>query len=136
MKLKIQSSCLLITLLLIVSCSKPEIHPIDRPVFPPSPFDLKSEYFRAQAWQKISTGYQMSIQSSRLTDSAINKGIKVSVALYSDWSTFYLIPSTIYDQDLPDTVNISYSVIQGQLKLISVAPFDITWKSDVLIEYK
>lgn len=134
MKLEIQSGCLLVTLLFIVSCSKPEIHPIDRPVFPP--FDLKSEYFRAQAWQKISTGYQMSIQSSRLTDSAMNKGVKVSVALYSDWSTFYLIPSTLYDQDLPDTVTISYSVIPGQLKLIALAPFDITWKSDVLIEYK
>ena len=128
--------CLLTTFLFIISCSKQEIHPIDRPVFLPSPFELKMEYVWAQPWQKTSTGQQMAIQSLRLTDSAIRKGITVSVAFESEMSVFEKLPTIINYPWLSDTVDLSYTIVPGKLTILAKTSFDIAWPSDVMIYYQ
>ena len=71
-----------------------------------------------------------------LTDSAINRGIDVGVAVYSDWDPFEKLPFNYYDYDKKDTIHLSYDVRAGQLQVIAKASFKITYPSDVYIEYK
>jgi hypothetical protein len=125
------------TTLLICSCSKePTPVSIDRPNIPPPPPVPVKEYFWEKAWQKTGNDFEIKLQSPALTDSAINKGIKVQVAIYTDWSLFNDIPLTLTEIGLPDTVNLSYSVQPGNLRIVAKAPFEITWPSDVVIVYQ
>ena len=95
------------------------------------------EYFWKYSWQKDSVNsYQMIVNTWRLTDSAINRGVKVYVAIYTDWSPFERVPQTLHDVFLPDTVNLTYGVTAGHLKVFAKAPFEITWPSDIMIEYQ
>lgn len=71
-----------------------------------------------------------------MTDSAINKGISVGLAIYSDWSVFETLPFTIDDPTwLRDTINLSYTVTPGKLQIFAKTTDDITWASDVFIQY-
>lgn len=125
------------------SCTKnrevaiPQTNPI--PTVTPGPAGMlmgNKEYFWGYAWQKDSAIYEMKVDTWRLTDSAINRGIKVYAAIYTDWSSFDQLPLTLTDVFLPDTVNLSYTVTAGHLKVFAKAPFDITWQSDVMIDYQ
>ena len=128
-------SCLLIAFLVIISCSKQEIHPADRPLYLQPAFELKKEYFWAQSWQKISTGHEMSFLSSRLTDSAISKGINISVAIESEMTPFERLPTTINYPWLRDSIVLSYTIVQGKLTILAKTSIDIMWPSDVFIYY-
>ena len=141
MKIQFRSLSFLLTLIIsISSCNKsPEVttYPLPPgPATPPATIVIDKEYFWGSSWQKTSVGYEMKLNSPALTDSALNRGINVRVAIYTDWSMFNLLPLTLYDQFLPDTVNLSYTATRGQLQVFAKAPFDINWASDVFIEYK
>ena len=133
--------CCVITLFLInTSCSKSDISPhnvvnvINVSVPPALPSNR--EYFWDQSWQKTSTGYEMKLQTQRLTDSVINQGIQVSLAIYSEMTVFEILPSMINDPSLPDTINLSYTATPGELKVFAKTTVNITWQSDVSIVYK
>lgn len=125
---------------IIISCNK-DIGERTNPIQGPSPQTIvyavdNKEYFWNQPWQKTSTGYEIKIQTTSLTDSAINKGISVGLAIYSDWSVFETLPFTIDDPTwLRDTINISYTVTPGKLQIFAETTDDITWASDVFIQY-
>jgi hypothetical protein len=121
------------------SCKKPgygTISGASDPLPPPSYSDLNREYYWGRQWRKDSNDYEIKIEASRLTDSALNKGIKVYVAIYSDWSFFEQMPLTLNDADLPDTANLSFNAMPGSLQIIARAPFVLNWSSDILIEYE
>jgi len=142
MKIQLQFlSCLLTLIISITSCNKsPEVttySPPPGPSIPPTPIVIDNkEYFWGYSWQKISGGYEMKLNSLSLTDAAINRGISVHLAIYTDWSMFNQLPLTLRDQFLPDTINLSYTAMRGQLQVFAKAPFDLVWASDVFIEYK
>jgi hypothetical protein len=128
--------CLILILTIVTSCSKnPEP---DRPnpavVLPPSPPDR--EYFWVQRWDSTSRGYEIHLNIARLTQTEINRGIDVGVAVYSDWDPFVKIPFDYYDYGQKDTIHLSYNAIPGQLQVIAKASFKIEYPSDVFIEYK
>jgi hypothetical protein len=130
------AGCLIIIFTVVFSCSKKGSPLIDRPTVSPSPFEANREYYWGNAWQKTIMGYEMIIPSSRLTDSVINKGIRVGLAIYSSWSVFQTLPVTLYDPvSLPDTINLSYTAIPGDLKVVAKTAVNITWPSDVFIQY-
>jgi hypothetical protein len=120
---------------ILLSCKKENLTITDH-ISDPPPFVPDRDYFWGQPWQKTSTGYEMKLQASRLTDSAINKGIRVGLAIYSDWSNFETLPFTINDPSwLRDTINLSYTVTPGKLQIFAKTTVDITWSSDVFIQY-
>jgi hypothetical protein len=97
---------------------------------------LFPQYFWDNPWEKDSNNYVIKVESFRLTDSAISRGIEVYVAEYSDWSPFRQLPLTLYDPSLPDTVNLSFTAAPGEVQVIAKAPFAITWRGDVFIKYR
>lgn len=125
--------------MIITSCDKSAVTPpaqVNTTSSPPFTA-LDREYFWGLSWQKTSNGYEMKIQTPRLTDSAINNGIKVGVAIYSDWSVFDVLPFTINDPSwLRDTINLSYIATPGKLQVFATTSVDITWASDVSILFK
>jgi len=128
---------LLIALLIITSsCSKSTSLPKpDRATEPLPPFMLNREYFWRHPWQKTSTGYEMILRASALTDSAINKGIKVHVAIESEMMPFERLPVTLNYAFFPDTINLSYTAMPGQLQIFAKTSVNIHWLSDVFIQY-
>lgn len=135
---------LFLTALILSACAKHKV-PLPAstysvaPVFPGFggvPVDNK-EYFWKYSWQKDSVNsYQMIVNTWRLTDSAINRGVRVYVAIYTDWSPFERVPQTLHDVFLPDTINLTYKVTAGHLNVFAKAPFQIEWPSDIMIEYQ
>lgn len=135
---------LLLTVTVISACSKHQdpivTQPYTGPVVSPGfAGDLmgNKEYFWKYSWQKdVANSYEMKVNTWRLTDSTINRGVKVYVAIYTDWSPFERVPQTLHDVFLPDTVNLSYKVTQGLLTIFAKSPFEINWSSDAMIEYQ
>ncbi len=130
-------SCLVALMIIIASCFK------DGEGMTPDPSQTQSEiiidkkeFFYGIPWQKDSSGFKMELDSWRLTDTVINKRVSVSLAIYTDWSSFCPIPFTLSGPDLTDTINLTYSLIPGQLKIFAKTPLDINWASDVMIEYQ
>jgi len=120
----------------IAGCSKdPEPVPLRDRLGPPPPRSPYQEIFWGKKWQKITGGYEIKVQSTSLTDSVINKGISVFVALITDWTPFYQVPSTMSDISLPDTVNVTYTATRGQLQLFAKAPFEMNFESDVMFRH-
>ena len=120
----------------IISCKKEEHLAIDRPIDNSQYFINNREYFWAQSWQRSPNGYEMTLQTQMLTDSVINKGIKVGVAIYSEMSRFEPLPVTIdYSTRPGDTVQLTYTVMPGKLKVLAKTPATITWASDVFIQF-
>jgi uncharacterized protein (UPF0305 family) len=81
-------------------------------------------------------GHEIHLDTWKLTDSTINKGINVYVAIWTEMTTFERIPLIFYDFLQKDTIHLSYTAIPGQLQVIAEAPFEITYLSDVFIEYQ
>ena len=94
------------------------------------------EFFYSIPWKKDSSGFKMELDTRRLTDTVINKGVNVSLAINTDWSPFRQLPLTLNDPFLADTINRTYSLMPGQVKIFAKTPLDIKWASDVIIEYQ
>jgi hypothetical protein len=129
------ASYLILIFTVIVSCSKKENSPAGTPTINLPPFQVNREYYWANAWQKTATGYEMIIEPLRLTDSAINKGIRVHVAIESEMDPFERLPITLNYAYYPDTINLSYTAVPGKLTVIAKTSVNITWPSDVFIQY-
>lgn len=135
MKSQIHLLSFLTALLIITSsCSKNESLPLtDRPVEPLPTYMVNREYFWRHYWQKTSTGYEMILHASALTDSAINKGIKVHVAIDSEMMPFEQLPATLYYY--PDTINLSYTAVPGKLNIFAKTSMTLVGPADVFIQY-
>jgi len=136
-------ACVLALIVTIVACRKdrePQPHsPISPPQAPPQPSGFivgNKEYFWTEGWHKTSTGYEINLNTWRLTDSTISKGINVSVAMWTEMTIFERIPSTFYDFNNKDSVHLSFTAKPGQLRVTAQAPFELNYESDVLIEYQ
>ena len=71
------------------SCKKEKEITIPVSIPPTQPGGMlngNEEYFWGNPWQKNVNDYEMKIETARLTDLALNSGIKVYAAIYSDWS--------------------------------------------------
>jgi len=141
MKVNITVNILILSVLIISSCSKDvelktNPNPNPTPSFPSGIINGNKEYFWGRLWQQTSDGQEIFVETWRLTDSAINNGITIYAAIYNDWSSFHPLPLTLNEPGLTDTVNLSYTIIPGKVKVIAKAPFPITWLSDVMIEYR
>jgi len=123
----------------IMACDKePKSYsPLPQPLPQPTTFfEGYKEYFWAQKWRKTSTGYEMNLNPLMLTDSAIRKGLKVSVAMWTEMTTYDSVPSIFYDFVRKDSVRLSYTATQGELKMFAKTALELNYESDVLIEYK
>ena len=130
-------SDLLVLSIIVLSCSKDD-HVKSTPPPPilnPPPKD-KKEYFWGQTWDTTSRGYVININTARLTQAEINKGINVGIAVYSDWDPFVTMPFNYYYDGQTDTIRLSYIAVPGQLQIIAKTSLEIKYPSDVLIEYK
>lgn len=129
---------LAITCITILSCTKNHSAPMtDRRIDPLPPYLVARDYFWGEPWQKPPTGYEIKLQSKHLTDSAIRKGIRVGVAIFSDGSNFETLPFTINDPSyFRDTINLTYSALPGQLQVFAKTTVTITWPSDIFIQYE
>ena len=142
MKLQLQFlSYLVVLLITIASCSKDKevrtYPPASVVSSPPSGFIVgNKEYFWARPWHKTSRGYEIHLDTWKLTDSTINKGINLYVAIWTEMTTFDSIPLTFYEYTQSDSVHLSYTAIRGQLQVIAEAPFEVRYVSDVFIEYQ
>ena len=143
MKLRLQQMSFLVLLVIAnIFCSKhPEVigGPGPNPPAPAPPTGMlrgDKEFFFGRTWEKTSSGFEMKLATSMLTDSAIRRGIDVYVAIYWDWSPYNKLPVTLNDIDLPDTVNLRYDAMPGKLQVFAKAPFNINWASDVFIQYR
>ena len=126
-----------ISVIIFLSCSKNGgLKTNPTPSFPSGMVIGNKEYFWRSSWQKTSEGQEILVETWRLSDSAINRGVTIHAAIYSDWSPFNPLPLTLHELGLPDTVNLTYTIIPGKVKVIAKAPFTITWLSDVMIEYR
>lgn len=132
---------LLVLCIVISSCKKdtsPKIPPpsSQTPAQPSGYVVGNREYFWGEGWKKTSSGYEMHLDTWRLTDSAISKGINVYVAMWTEMTVFESIPSIFYDFTRKDSVRLSYTVIPGQLQVLAKSPSELDYESDVMIEYK
>ena len=138
MKIRIQYvSCLVGLMITIASCFKDgkEMMPYTSQM-PSEIIPDNIEFFYGIPWQKDSSGFTMELDTRRLTDTVINKGVNVSLAINADWSSFRQLPLTLTDPFLTDTINLTYSLMPGQVKIFAKTPLDIKWASDVIIEYQ
>lgn len=136
MKSKIQLVSFLIALLITFSCSKNKGLPInDRPIEPLPPYMVNREYFWGQGWQKTVTGYEMKLSTQRLTDSSINKGIRVHVTIDSEMIPFEPLPVTLNYAGYPDTINLSYTAAPGRLHIFARTSMIFRGPADVFIQY-
>jgi len=132
----LSSLLVLIIIIAFVACSKEKAIITDRPAQPPqvSPIDDR-EYYYGISWKKDSSGYEMNLGLGRLTDTTISRGVTVYVAMYTDWSPFYRLPLTLSETFLPDTVNLTYTLTSGNLKVFAKTPLNINWPSDISVAY-
>lgn len=122
-------------LLFVVSCSKEEVGTVaNRPVVvqPPPALRVDEEYFWAQDWQKTTRGQEIIVTSSRLTQAAIDKGIDVSVAIYTEMTLFTWLPTII---TMTDKIELLYTVEPGKLYVIARTSTPLNFQSDVCIRY-
>lgn len=126
-----------VLIMIFASCHKEKGVIMDPPVQPPQVSMIGDrEYFYGIPWNKDSSGYEMNLDAWRLTGAAINKGIKIYVAIYTDWSSFFPLPMTLSDPFLTDTINLTYTLVPGHVKVFAKTPADINWASDISIEYQ
>lgn len=128
-------SLLFMLLLFVVSCSKEEVGTVaNRPVVvqPPPALRVDEEYFWAQDWQKTTRGQEIIVTSSRLTQAAIDKGIDVSVAIYTEMTLFTWLPTII---TMTDKIELLYTVEPGKLYVIARTSTPLNFQSDVCIRY-
>lgn len=137
MKSQIHLPGFLFALLIITfSCSKSKSLPMpDRPIEPLPGYMVNREYFWRHYWQKTATGYEMILRSSALTDSAINKGIKVHVAIESEMMPFERLPVTLNYSGYPDTISLSYTPVPGRLNIFAKTSMTLVGPADVFIQY-
>jgi len=133
-------SCLLFLSLTALSCrkekdTKPYLPSTGLP--PPSGYVVDNkEYFWGVFWHKTTRGYETDLDTSRLTDSTISKGVNVYVAMWTEMTTFQQIPSIFYDFVRSDSIHLSYTVVPGKLQVLAETPLGVDYQSDVLVEYK
>jgi hypothetical protein len=132
----LSSLAALIIIISFVACHKEKASIADRRGQPPqvSPIDDR-EYYYGILWKKDSSGYEMNLDLGRLTDTTIRRGVTVYVAIYSDWSPFYRLPLTLSDPFLSDTVNFTYTLTPGHVKVFAKTPLNIDWPSDISVAY-
>jgi hypothetical protein len=94
------------------------------------------EFFYGIPWQKDSSGFKMELDTRRLTDTVIKKGVNVSLAINTDWSSFRQLPLTLNDPFSTEVIDLTYLLMPGRLKIFAKTSLDITWASDVIIEYR
>jgi len=136
-------ACVLALIVTVVACRKDKepqrYYPVSPPQAPPQPSGFivgNKEYFWGEAWHKTSAGYKINLNTWKLTDSTISKGINVSVAMWTEMTIFERIPMTFYDFVNKDSVHLSFTAKPGQLRVTAQAPFELNYESDVLIEYE
>ena len=134
-------SCLLFLSLTALFCRKEkDARPYSPPstgLPPPSGYVVDNkEYFWAVVWHKTTRGYETDLDTGRLTDSTINRGVNVSVAMWTEMTTFQQVPSIFYDFVRNDSIHLSYTVAPGKLQVLAETPLGVDYQSDVLIEYK
>lgn len=133
--MRTRMSLLFMLLLFVVSCSKEEVGTVaNRPVVvqPPPALRVDEEYFWAQDWQKTTRGQEIIVTSSRLTQAAIDKGIDVSVAIYTEMTLFTWLPTII---TMTDKIELLYTVEPGKLYVIARTSTPLNFQSDVCIRY-
>ncbi|HEV8283667.1 MAG TPA: hypothetical protein VGQ09_05125 [Chitinophagaceae bacterium] len=147
MKIRLQFiSWLTVLLITVISCDKDvNVSRGTSGVVPPTVTSSSSsgliihgnrDYFWGYPWQKTSRGYEIHLDTWRLTAVEINKGINVHVAVWTEMTTFERIPLAFYDFLQQDTIHLSYTAIPGQLQVIATAPFEVKYASDIFIEYQ
>ena len=135
---------LVVGLTLAASCGKEDAPIPNAPTPPPLPVPVtpagpvahgNQDYFWGYPWSKTSAGYEIKLRTDRLTQDAINRGIKVHVAIWTEMSTFFPIPSRYYEPLHQAYVELSYTAAPGELQVLAKAPFEVKYESDVFIEY-
>ena len=135
-RLHLSITILSILVLVNFSCKKEKYSPLNRPIDNSNYYLENREYFWGQSWQRIPNGYEMTLQTQMLTDSVINRGIEVGVRIYSERSRFETLPVAIDDPSwLTNTIQLSCAVTPGRLKGFAKTSVNITWPSDVFIQY-
>ena len=125
--------------IIVVSCTKDPVllsspSPVSPPVF--NPFTNR-DYYWALSWDTAANGYKIIITDPSLTQDAINKGIDIYLAPWTEMSVFEKLPFDYIDPALSDTLRFSYTIIPGQLKIISNTRLNNRWdQSDVYILFK
>ena len=128
---------LVVLIMIFASCHKEKANTTGGPVQPPQvPVISNREYFYNIPWHRDSSSYEMELDLQRLTDTAIRRGVKVYVAIYTDWSFFYQLPQTLNDPFITDTINLTYTLMPGQLKVFAKTPVNLNWPSDISLEYQ
>jgi hypothetical protein len=128
----------------VISCSKQIEHPSYQTLPAPliTPIVSNQEIFWAQPWRATQRGYEIDVYPALLTDSAINKGVDVGVAIYSEMTTFETLPRAFYEYTQRDSVYLSCVVTPHHLQIVAQASFDLgymsssTYLSDILIRYR
>lgn len=143
--LKFTNTILLISITTLLSCSKdPDNYPRSSPppppvIFQPPPTVMNignKEYLWGIQWDTSANGYKIIINTTLLTQDAINNGINVYVAPWTEMSVFEKLPYS-YQTFPGDTIHFSYSIIPGELKVYANTNMSQAWdKSDICIEYK
>lgn len=131
-------SFLLVFFISLIACHKPvedrgvssNPSPSGNPFVAP-----EREYHWGLYWSQTSRGNEIHLNSPRLSDSVIRRGVAIGLAVYSDWDLFGIIPFDYYDTNKNDTIHLSYDVTPGQLRIIAKTPFAISYPSDVYIQY-
>ena len=101
------------------------------------PIPSNQDHFWGQRWDTTSRGYEIHLNAPRLTQDQIIRGINVGIAILTvDDSPWVRIPLSYYEVFLPDTVHLSYEALPGMLNVIARTSFEITFRSDVYIEYR
>ncbi|HEX3164818.1 MAG TPA: hypothetical protein VHQ93_01090 [Chitinophagaceae bacterium] len=145
-RLKLTAAILLIATTALISCSKdsdnyprPSLPPPIPDIFQPRPTVIiigNKEYHWGVQWDTSANGYKIIIGTVLLTQDAINRGVDVYVAPWSEMSVFEKLPYS-YPPFGGDTISFSYSAMPGQLKVYATTNQSRAWDmSDIYIEYK
>lgn len=129
-------TCLVLVSVIASCANKVNYFLIERPAENSQFLINNREYFWAESRQRTANSLEMVLQTQQLTDSIINKGLKVGVAIYADSSRFETLPVTLDDPSwLGDTIQISYTVLPGKLNVFAKTSLNLSWRSDVFIQY-
>lgn len=134
--------CIAVLFVVINSCHKyDEVRadwniPIGNPAPGTPASSVHRDYYWGLTWQQTARGYEIAIDSWKITDSAINRGINVHLAIFTEMTTFQKLPLSFYDQVRRDSVHLSYTATRGQILVLARATFNLNYASDVMIEYQ
>lgn len=121
-------------LLLTASCQKDDAVPLQAPSVR-SVWGAK-QYFWINYWEAGPQGYQLKLKPDGLTQQAIDKGIRVYVAMWSETTPFEPLPTVFSIPSQGVKIELFYTARPGELRIIAQSPSSIPYPSDVYIEFK